>query len=127
MAMLHAAKNGLEQQIASAKAVYRQRRDAMDQALHTHAPVGTRWTKPEGGMFFWVTAPEHIDTRALLATALEHNVAFVPGAAFHADGSGHNTMRLNFSLCDEAQIETGIARLCQLIADAAPASAVRTA
>lgn len=127
MAMLYAAQNGLEQQIASARAVYRQRRDAMDRALHAHAPAGTHWTKPEGGMFFWVTAPEHIDTRALLATALEHDVAFVPGAAFHADGSGHNTMRLNFSLCDEAQIETGIARLCRLIADAAPASAIRTA
>lgn len=95
---------------------YRQRRDALLQALETHMPEGVAWTKPEGGMFVWLTLPEGMDGAALLARSIEtEHVAFVPGQAFHADGSGANTIRLSFSLADETAANEGMARLGRLI------------
>ncbi|MGI6851556.1 PLP-dependent aminotransferase family protein [Mesorhizobium sp. 1B3] len=95
---------------------YRRRRDLLLQALERHMPEGTSWTKPEGGMFIWVTLPEGMDGGALLARAIEtEHVAFVPGQAFHADGSGANTIRLSFSLADETAAEEGMTRLGRLI------------
>lgn len=102
-------------QVARIRAVYRVRRDAMLAALEHHAPPGVRWKKPEGGMFVWLELPGHLDAEMLLQQAIRQDIAFVPGAAFHPDGSGRNTMRLSFSLCDEAQIEVGIFKLCSLI------------
>lgn len=115
MVIHRVALAGYEAQVARARSVYRARRDAMLSALERHAPHGLRWKKPDGGMFIWLELPEHLDAGALLHQALRQDIAFVPGAAFHADGSGQNTMRLSFSLCDEAQIEVGIFKLCQLI------------
>lgn len=95
---------------------YGRRRDLLLQALERHMPDGTTWTKPEGGMFIWVTLPEGMDGAALLARSIEtEHVAFVPGQAFHADRSGANTLRLSFSLADEAAAEEGMLRLGRLI------------
>lgn len=95
---------------------YGRRRDLLLQALQRHMPEGTAWTKPEGGMFIWVTLPEGMDGAALLARSIEtEHVAFVPGQAFHADRSGANTIRLSFSLADETTAEEGMARLGRLI------------
>ncbi len=81
-------------------------------ALQAHMPDGVEWTKPEGGMFVWMTLPKHIDGGELLRAALEHQrVAFVPGQAFYADRSNANTLRLSFSMADEAQINEGMQRL----------------
>ena len=92
------------------------RRDDMLRALATHMPNGVEWTRPEGGMFIWMTLPEHMDGAKLLAVSLpKARVAFVPGQAFFADGSGANTIRLNFTNADTNQIEIGIARLSALI------------
>jgi len=97
--------------------VYKARRDAMLAALQAHMPKGVQWTKPEGGMFVWVTLPEGMDGGALLARAIaETRVAFVPGIAFFADRGRSNYLRLNFSLADEASIAEGIRRLGALIA-----------
>jgi DNA-binding transcriptional MocR family regulator len=91
---------------------YRARRDAMLGALAEFFPAAARWTRPEGGMFIWATLPAHLDTEDLLRRSLaEASVAFVPGATFHADGSGHNTLRLSFSLNPEAVAIEGIRRL----------------
>ncbi|MBU2981526.1 PLP-dependent aminotransferase family protein [Lentibacter algarum] len=99
------------------RAAYGKRLAAMLTALERHMPEGVSWTKPEGGMFVWVTLPERANGAALLERALaEHNIAFVPGAAFFADGSGQNTIRLNFSMPSEIQIEEGISRLGKLLA-----------
>jgi 2-aminoadipate transaminase len=112
--------------------VYRQRRDLMLAELERHFPPGVRWTRPQGGLFLWAMLPEQIDSVALLKRAVENKVAFVPGANFYPDGSGHNTMRLNFSNATPEQIEVGIQRLGQVIADTleeeplAPALAVPT-
>jgi DNA-binding transcriptional MocR family regulator len=95
---------------------YGRRRDLVLAALKANMPKGVEWTKPEGGMFIWVTLPEGIDGAALLARSIEtERVAFVPGKAFHADGSGANTIRLSFSLADEHAAKEGIARLGRLI------------
>ena len=99
-----------------ARALYRGRRDAMLAALAAHMPNGVTWTKPEGGLFVWVTLPPHVDAAELLQRSVtEAKVAFVPGHAFFADGSGRNTMRLSYSLPTEAKITDGVARLASLI------------
>lgn len=103
--------------VATIRAAYKARRDAMLAALARHMPDGVTWTRPEGGMFIWVTLPRGMDGATLLARAIEaERVAFVPGRAFHADGSNGNTLRLSFSCADAATIDDGIARLGRLIA-----------
>jgi hypothetical protein len=102
--------------VATLRRVYRARRDAMLAALARHMPPGVHWTKPEGGMFVWLTLPEGMDGATLLARALEtEQVAFVPGRAFFADGSNGNTLRLSFSCADEAMIDEGMMRLGRVI------------
>ncbi|MGZ3667364.1 MAG: aminotransferase-like domain-containing protein [Ktedonobacterales bacterium] len=91
--------------------MYRERRNAMLTALNEHFPPGVRWTEPQGGMFLWVTLPETLNATDLLSDVLAEKVAFVPGEAFHADGSGRNTLRLNFSNATSERIHEGIARL----------------
>ena len=73
------------------------------------------WTKPEGGLFLWLTLPDYFDTEELFYKAVKENVAYVVGSAFYADGGGENAMRLNFSYPDEEQIDTGIQRLATVI------------
>jgi DNA-binding transcriptional MocR family regulator len=103
-------------QVAKAIAHYRRRRDAMLPALERHMPPGVTWTRPQGGLFVWLTLPAGIDTRALLKRSVaEARVAFVPGAAFFAGDTGHNTIRLSYSLPTEAEIAQGIERLAALI------------
>jgi len=116
MAIHTVASNGFDAQIDKIKTAYRARRDAILAALARHMPEGVSWTKPDGGMYVWVTLPEHFDGAALLAESLKtERVAFVPGKAFFADGSGANTLRLSFSCASEAMIEEGIMRLGRVV------------
>lgn len=116
MIALDVASAIIEPHTAKVRAVYKERRDAMLKALETHMPAGISWTKPEGGMFVWMTLPAHMDSSAILQRAIaEENIAYVPGVAFHPDRSGRNTLRLNFSLNDPATIEEGIKRLGNLL------------
>jgi 2-aminoadipate transaminase len=91
--------------------VYRERRDVMLTAMTRHFPNEVTWTQPAGGLFLWVTLPEYLDATVLLKEALEAKVAYVPGTAFSPDGTGHNTLRLNFSFCNPEKINLGIRRL----------------
>ena len=117
MAIADVAAASFETHVAGLREVYRGRRDHMLAALAREMPAGVEWTKPEGGMFVWITLPEGMDGADLLARSLEtERVAFVPGRAFFADGSGGNTIRLSFSRADEAAIDEGIKRLGRLIA-----------
>jgi 2-aminoadipate transaminase len=114
MVAYEVARSGfVDQHVARLRDVYGRRRDVMLQALGQALPpaTGVRWTRPQGGLFLWVTLPEGLDASRLLETAVEEKVAFVPGVCFHPDGSGRNTMRLNFSNASEAMIREGIARL----------------
>lgn len=99
--------------------VYRHRRDLMLDALAREMPDGVEWTRPEGGMFVWLTLPQGVDGADLLARSLAtEKVAFVPGHAFFADGSGRNTVRLSFTLHDKPMMDEGIARLGRLLRSA---------
>ena len=110
------ARDQFESHVAKLRTVYKARRDHMLAALAREMPDGVSWTKPEGGMFVWVTLPQGMDGADLLAQSLKtERVAFVPGRAFFADGSNGNTLRLSFSCADEAAIDEGIKRLGRLI------------
>ncbi|MDQ0320790.1 DNA-binding transcriptional MocR family regulator [Pararhizobium capsulatum DSM 1112] len=116
MAICLVAERGFDAQVGKIKAVYSRRRDCMLAALEKYMPEGVSWTKPEGGMFIWLTLPTGMDGAALLAKSLETaKVAFVPGKAFFADGSGANTLRMSFSCANDDMIEQGISRLGTLI------------
>lgn len=106
----------LAARIAQLRRVYGGRRDLMLAALERHLPAGCTWTRPEGGLFLWVTLPEAIDAVPLLLEATRERVAFVPGEPFWAGQPRRNTLRLNFSNASEAQIEEGIARLGRVVA-----------
>jgi DNA-binding transcriptional MocR family regulator len=116
MIMHGLAEGDFDGQVARARTHYRARRDAMLDALAAAAVPGMTWTRPEGGLFVWVTLPDGIDAADLLPRAIEEaGVAFVPGGAFFTDGSGRNTLRLSYSLAREDQIRAGIAKLGALI------------
>jgi 2-aminoadipate transaminase len=78
-------------------------------------PANVHWTHPQGGLFLWVTLPEGVNAEEILKLAVEQKVAFVPGSSFHPDGTGKNTMRLNFSAPTPEQIELGITRLGRVL------------
>ena len=110
------ARDQFDSHVAKLRATYGGRRLRMLAALDREMPEGVRYTRPEGGMFVWLTLPEGMDGAALLARAIaEERVAFVPGGAFFADGSNRNTLRLSFSCASDAQIDEGIKRLGRLL------------
>lgn len=120
MAIATVAMSIFEDHTTNLRKVYGARRDAMLWALETYMPDGVTWTRPEGGMFVWITLPKHMNGGHLLRQSLEtQRVAFVPGQAFFADGSGANTLRLAFSLADDAKINEGVKRLAAVIRAAA--------
>ena len=96
--------------------MYRAKRDIMMDALEANMPEGVSWTRSEGGLFTLMTLPEYIDTNELIKIAIkEENVAFVAGSSFFCDGSGTNTLRLNFSYATEEKNLEGVRRLANVI------------
>ncbi|MFI5179882.1 MAG: PLP-dependent aminotransferase family protein [Thermoanaerobaculia bacterium] len=108
----------LDRHVKRLRSVYGVRRDAMLAALEQHFPRGVRWTRPKGGLFLWATASPGVDTAEILKKALTEKVAFVPGAPFHPDGGGHESMRLNFSYAPPDIIDEGIRRLGRVLSRA---------
>jgi len=104
--------------IEAIRSQYRAKRDRMFAAMEAHFPASTQWTRPHGGLFTWVTAPEGVSTTLLLERAVERKVAFIPGTPFYCDGGGDNMMRLNFSNASFQQIDEGIARLGETLQEA---------
>jgi 2-aminoadipate transaminase len=98
---------------------YRSRRDVMLDALEEHLAAEATWTHPGGGFYVWVTVPDWLDTKALLAAAVERQVAYVPGTAFYPDGRGANQMRLAFCYPTEDRIRDGVSLLGALLHDEA--------
>ena len=116
MVMLRLVDGHHEAMIGAARQNYRVKRDAMLAALKQYMPATVSWTKPEGGLFVWMTLPEPMNGAALLKRAVtEQNVAFVPGGAFFHDGAGANTIRLSYSLPEPDQITEGIRRLAAVL------------
>ncbi|MEG5265879.1 PLP-dependent aminotransferase family protein [Pseudomonas sp. JDS28PS106] len=101
------------------RAFYRERRDAFDAALQRHFGDLADWNTPQGGLFFWLTLKQPLDTRTLLDAALAQDVAFMPGEPFFADpdvNPGH--LRLNFSHIDPARLDEGLGRLAAVVRNA---------
>lgn len=109
------ADNNLDEHIAKIRKAYKKQRDLMVSLIEEQFPVEIKCTKPEGGMFLWVTLPENLSSMELFDRAIKENVAFVPGSPFYVGGGGENTLRLNFSNSDEKKIEEGINRLAVII------------
>ena len=73
------------------------------------------WTKPEGGLFLFITLPDYMDSEVLFQKAIKKKVAFVVGHAFYCNGKGRNTMRINFSYVPKELSEIGVKRLAEVI------------
>jgi len=115
IAALYLSQGHFDKNLQRVVAMYREKRDAMLEALERYMPKGVSWTKPEGGLFLFIRLPETMDAEKLFHRAIEKNVAYVLGSVFHCDGSGHNTMRLNFSYASKEMNVEGIRRLAEAI------------
>jgi DNA-binding transcriptional MocR family regulator len=113
------AGHDLDAHVAGLRAAYVPRRDALVDGLAAALPEGSSWTRPDGGMFVWARLPEGWDADALLALALERDVAFVPGWPFFAAEPDPRTLRLSFTTHTPGEIATGLARLAGAAGDAA--------
>jgi 2-aminoadipate transaminase len=96
-------------------AAHRERCDALFAALDMHLASVALWSKPDGGVFVWLSLPEQLDTAAMFQDAIERKVAFIPGAVFSVDGRTKNAMRLNFSNVRPEAIGEGVKRLAEVI------------
>jgi DNA-binding transcriptional MocR family regulator len=124
------AMERLQGHIQVLRGVYRERRDAMLEALAEYAPPGVEWTRPQGGFFTWLTLPEGLDAGTLLSRATAAGVTYIPGASYfaHPDGApaassplargGARHLRLAFSFLPPPELAEGIRRLCRVIGDA---------
>jgi 2-aminoadipate transaminase len=116
MVAYEVARQGfLDRHVRDIRQVYGERRNAMLEALDRRFPKEVTWTRPQGGLFLWVTLPPALDSGRLFEAALREKVAFVPGASFFPRGGGERTLRLNFSYCAPPVIEEGIRRLGDVI------------
>ena len=104
--------------IENTRRLYRDKRNFMVKMLETYMPkrFDLSWTKPEGGLFLWISLPKYINTEEMLPKAVAEKVAYVVGSAFYFDEPEHNAMRINFSYSSEKQIEEGVKRLAKVIA-----------
>jgi DNA-binding transcriptional MocR family regulator len=109
------ARRLLDRHVVRATAEYAKRRAALLAALARRMPEGVTWTEPAGGFSLLLTLPEAADARTLLERAVERGVAFTPGEAFVADGTGERTLRLSFSSVPAARIDEGVRRLAEAI------------
>ncbi|PSL01390.1 DNA-binding transcriptional MocR family regulator [Haloactinopolyspora alba] len=102
-------------QVKEFRESYRERRDAMLDALDDLMPEAAHWTRPTGGFYIWLTLPEGIDVKAMLPRAVTNRVAYVPGTAFFADGFGSRSMRLSYCYPTPERIREGVRRLAQVV------------
>ena len=116
MVVYDVIKDGfLDSHIPTIRKLYREQCAAMLAALEHHMPEGVTWNKPRGGMFLWAELPRGMDASAVLARAIEKNVAFVPGAPFFAANPVNESLRLAFVTVPPPRIEEGVARLAEVI------------
>ncbi len=104
-----------QDQVKVFRELYRERRDALLDALAQHFPAGATWTRPGGGFYSWVTLPEGLDAKEMLPLAVTARVAYVPGTAFYADGQGGSSLRLSYCYPEPDRIREGVRRLAGVI------------
>lgn len=113
-----------QRHLAQLRSFYRARRDGFQSALERHFSELADWQVPQGGLFFWLTLKHPLDTRTLLAQALDQDVAFMPGEPFFCEPDQHHGhLRLNFSHIDPARLDEGLERLATVIRQAQLAQA----
>ena len=105
----------LDKNLAKTIALYKSKRDLLLSLLEKYMPQGISWTHPEGGLFLFLTMPEGFDSVKFYDKALSAGVAYVAGSFFHPDGSGLNTMRMNFSFMTPEKITAGVKLLAELL------------
>jgi 2-aminoadipate transaminase len=106
----------LDRHVPTIRALYKSQRDAMLAALAREMTgLDVQWNSPAGGMFLWARLPPGMDAAELLPKAVDKGVAFVPGAAFYADGADARTLRLSFVTASVQEIDTGVAALALAI------------
>ncbi|WP_093172438.1 PLP-dependent aminotransferase family protein [Sinosporangium album] len=103
------------EQIKTFRELYRERRDALLDALEALMPAECTWTRPKGGFFVWASLPEGLDSKAILPRAVAERVAFVPGTGFFTDGGGARHMRLSYCYPEPERIREGVRRLARVI------------
>ena len=108
-------KGLLEKNLPKTIALYRERRDLMLVCFKKYMPDKVTWTRPEGGLFLFVTLPPGLNATSILRKAIDNNVAYVDGSTFFCNNQGHNTMRINFSYSNRDEIEAGVERLAMVI------------
>ncbi len=102
--------------IANVRAVYRRKCGIMLSSLEKYLPKTYSYTRPEGGLFVWVTLPEGVDVSAFVAACLARKLAVVPGDAFSASaGAHHNAIRISYSTATDEQIVEG----CRILGEVA--------
>lgn len=111
--LLHAylEENNMDDHIRSIKKDYGNKLQVMLDSLDNAMPETIGFTRPNGGMFVWLTLEKTMDAFDLLELSKQRGVIFVPGSEFFIDGTGSNTLRLNFSNSTEQEIAEGIAIL----------------
>ena len=107
----------LDANLEKSIALYKGKRDLLLELLQKHMPQGVKWTHPEGGLFLFLTMPEGFEAVRFYDKALDAGVAYVAGEFFHPDGSGKNTMRMNFSFMTHERIAEGVRLLASLLAE----------
>ena len=114
--VLDLLRNGVvDRNLPKLRAAYGERCSAMLDALEKNLASAATWTRPEGGMFVFARLGKGVSATDLLAKAVERGVAFVPGAEFHVDGTGDETLRLNFSHASPEKIREGIKRIAEAV------------
>ncbi|WP_300242866.1 PLP-dependent aminotransferase family protein [Pseudomonas sp.] len=123
-AMQWIGSDQFQQHLGELRSFYRLRRDAFQVALQTHFADLADWQVPQGGLFFWLSLKQPLDTRTLLKSALEQDVTFMPGEPFFSEPErNHGHLRLNFSHIDPARLDEGLKRLATVIRQAQAAQA----
>ncbi len=113
------ASGRLDSNLEKSIALYKDKRDHLLNLLAQHMPEGIRWTHPEGGLFLFLTMPEGFEAVKFYDKALDAGVAYVAGEFFHPDGSGKNTMRMNFSFMTKERMTEGVKLLASLLSSRA--------
>jgi 2-aminoadipate transaminase len=105
----------IDSHIRTIQSTYGKRCRLMQDLIRGQFPESVRCTRPEGGMFVWVTLPDGISSMDIFDAAIKEHVAVLPGRPFFIDGGGDNTLRINFSNSSEEMIREGIGRLARVI------------
>lgn len=107
----------IEAHIAGMLPTYRHQRDLMLASIEEHFPAGVRWTRPDGGLFTWVTFPEGLDTAAFQRDHLipRAGVILVPSAPFFATEPEVNHARMSFSGVPDDRLVAGVTAMGGLL------------